>query len=333
MAATSIGTLTRLASASFPKVAVRMNKSVTAIDASFSFEAVRARNGRLFVVALDGSGIAATALRLALALASSKDGLFVVSVETPETDANELNHPRRVLAKAETTVAATGIDYQLVHLSAKKADGVDGKVAKWRMLAGSIVSLVEAVDADLVLMGSRGLAVTAYTSATAEELGSVAAACLDVIQHPIAVVKSETASVAADAGIAMAFDGSPVSLRALRMAHGYARKMGSSLHVCSVLTATRGESALTELMASALEVEPNLDALQAIGVDVAFLDREGSVAETIMAHIEPLAPLATVLCTATIFHSEHLLGSVSRRMVRRGKFNILLVKPTEDDDA
>ena len=287
----------------------------------------------MFVVGMDGSSVAKSALAMALALSSSRDAVYVVGVATPETNPSSKHHPKRVLQKTELALLSSGIDYQLVYVSAKPGSLSSSSPTNASLIAAGILGVAEAVQCDLVVTGSRGLASTVFASSGASDsLGSVAAACVAGAVGSVAVVKNEKNEMSAEAVVAVSIDGSPVSLRAVRLGAAMAKPIGASLHVCSVTSSSIDQDALRTAVADVLHLEDDSDAsFAAADVDYAVLPRVGTVAGTVVEHLSPMRPLASLICTSRTRRSTNILGSNSKRILFKAPFNVVLIKPTDDD--
>jgi nucleotide-binding universal stress UspA family protein len=151
-----------------------------------------ARSMNTIVIAVDGSGPSDAALRTGLEIAEAEDAAVVLVHVAPSTDVLPVS---LFGTTASVEHAPTAADVAPLTAAAEVADA-HGVRATTRLLSGDaadeIVACADALRADLVVVGSRGLGALGRMI-----LGSVSRAVLRETRVPVLVVREVEAPVVA----------------------------------------------------------------------------------------------------------------------------------------
>ncbi len=204
------------------------------------------------------------------------------------------------------------------------------------------VLLEQAADADLVVVGSRGLG-----GFTRLLLGSVSSACVHHAPCPVAVIRPP-ADPATPGGVLVGVDDSPQSQDALRWAMDYAETAGAPLTVATVIQAAPPwipihyaspdrsyvdevsaavEVWLAEMVEKELVLRP-----QRLSPEPELVVLEGDAAGELVRRTKE-SDLVVVGNRGTGGFHRLLLGSVSSALAQHAACSVVVVRQPADDDT
>lgn len=286
------------------------------------------------VVATDGSPAAARAVALTASLrwppgtsihVIRADEPFAVDLELPPAAYEALHADIRAETQTHLTIAS-----QQLATSGRRVE----TVAVSGRPASAIVTLAEHVNADLVIVGSRGRGPIASML-----LGSVAAEVVDHAPCPVLVARTERVD-----RLLVADDGTLDSSGAMRMVTTWPPFQGLNARVVSVVPGVDGElpvgasrhTAASEAYARSVDAQRSTHQFVAHGTAVRLSEagvparsevRRGDVAEQIItAAIESDADLIVMGSHGRTGLGRVLLGSVARNVLHHAPCSVLIVR-------
>lgn len=290
-----------------------------------------------FVIGYDGSKCADTAVELVSSLAWVPDPVISLIAVVPDVrgvrsawgavivgtaaqiDEQLTTQATELLAAPAARLRARGLACETVVERGRPAD--------------AIAALAKRIDADLVVVGSRGLG-----PLRSMLLGSVSQEVLEVAPAPVLVVRAPTVTQ-----IVLGTDGSPwaqaaeQTLVTLPLAAQVPVRVVSVAEVVRPLTIGVGPTLFGDAMAwqseyeaEALRVQQEIagdsaDRLRAHGMDVTSEVRLGDPAEELLAAASDAgADLIVVGSRGRTGFARIVLGSVARRIVQHARASVLI---------